>query len=180
MAAPEFRKPIFNFIWVRSPTTPPTQVRFIRVGGRGLFRMAGLIVGTLSLATFGSITVAYLVTVREAIASTVLGALLATVSVVVFRSWILGTYVNDNGIKIIRIAATDAIPWTSVKSIDSTPTGWRCVGIPCGITTLRVVIKDFDGSLKKTHIFMGSIDGIFTMSKFSELKLFIIRWWRAE
>lgn len=180
MPEPEFRKPIFNFVWVRPLHTPPEQIRFIRVGHRGLLRLVSLILATLALAATSSISVAYLLTTRNPIQTVLLAALLATFSVVVLRGWILGTYVNDHGIKIIRIFATDAIPWSFVQGVELVSTGWKFAGIPLGLKTPRVVIREVDNSMKPTHVYVGSIDGIFTTNALATLQSMITRWWRAE
>ena len=180
MPEPEFRKPIFNFVWVRPLHTTPEQIRFIRVGHRGIIRLIALTLGTLALAAFSSISIAYLLSTRNPIQSVLLAAILATLSVVVFRGWIAGTYVNDHGIKIIRILTTDAIPWSLVKEVERVSTVWNFAGIPFGLKTPRVVIRELDNSMTPTHIYMGSIDGIFTTDTLTTLQSMITRWWRAE
>ena len=180
MPEPEFRKPIFNFVWVRPLHTPPEQIRFIRVGHRGIFRVIVLALGTLALAAMSSISIAYLITTRNPIQSVLLAALLATLSVVVFRGWIVGTYVNDHGIKIIRVLTTDAIPWSFVQGVERVSTVWNFAGIPIGLKTPRVVIRERDNSITPTHIYVGSIDGIFTTNALATLQSMITRWWRAE
>jgi hypothetical protein len=180
MPEPEFRKPIFNFVWVRPLSTPSEQVRYVRVGHRGIIRLSVLTVGTLALTAFASITIAYLVSTRDPLTSIFLAAILATLAVGIFRGWILGTYVNDHGIKIIRMVTTDAIPWTFIRGIETATTVWRAVGIPLGLATSRVVIRQLDDSIKETHIYLGSIDGIMSASRLSMLESLINRWWRAE
>lgn len=180
MPEPEFRKPIFNFIWVRPLRTPNEQVRYMRVGHRGIIRLTVLAVGTLTLAAFASITVAYLLSTRNALESIFLAALLATLAVAVFRGWIVGTYVNDHGIKIIRMMTTDAIPWSFVQGIETVSRVWRLMGVPLGLATARVVIRQRDNSTQDTHIYMGSIDGIMSTNSFSMRESLITRWWRAE
>lgn len=180
MPAPEFRKPIFNFIWMRPLRTSPDQVQFIRVGHRGVIRVFGLIAGTLAVAAFSSISIAYLFSVRNLVQSVLLAALIATISVIIFRAWTIGTYVNDHGIKIIRISTTVVIPWSSIQGIETVSTRWTIAGVPLGLTTPRVVIKKFDQSTEHTHIYIGSIDGIFSEESLAINESLLLRWWRAE
>lgn len=180
MPQPEFRKPIFNFIWMRPLHTPPEQINFLRVGQRGLVRVFSLIVATLFLAAVSSITVAFLFSSREPIQSILLAAFLATASVYVFRAWIVGTYVNDHGVKVIRIASTVVIPWSHVESIATIPTMWAVLGIPLGLRTPRVVIHTFDNQSEHTHVYLGSIDGILSQESLAIRESLVHRWWRAE
>lgn len=180
MPDPEFRKPIFNFIWMRPLHTPPEQLHFLRVGHRGIIRILGLIIVTLALATILSITVAFLSSTRLPIQSILLAACLATTSVFVLRAWIVGTYVNDHGVKIIRIASTIVIPWSEVEEIHTIPTMWTTLGIPWGLRTPRVVIKTSGHSSQHTHVYIGSIDGILSQESLAKNESLLCRWWRAE
>ena len=103
MGEPTFRKPIFGSLW-RYPEFD--ALRLQRVGRRGLIRLTLLVPLTLTLVSFLTISVVYATTGIAVLEAGLIGATLASASVVVLRSWMLGTFINGNGFKIVTLLRT--------------------------------------------------------------------------
>ena len=180
MPEPQFRKPIFGFLWTNSSEISTNQSRFLRVGRRGIIRLGILVTSTLVLLSVATISTGYLLTSNAIIESFLIGAMVATSSVLVLRGWILGTYVNDTGIKIVRTLSTRVVPWTDVEDVHKTLAAWRLLSIPIGLRSHHVVLRTKQNELIPTHVYKGSIDGLFTDDSVDILQSLITRWWRAE
>ena len=114
MGEPSFRKPIFGAVW-RYPE--PDLRRLQRVGRRGLFRLAVLVPLTLSVMSLLATSVVYATSGIPLIEAAFIGTMTASICVLVFRSWMLGTFVNGNGFKIVTLLATNSGRWRNPHSL---------------------------------------------------------------
>ena len=73
------------------------------------------------------------------------------------RAWVAGTYVSDRGIKVSRILATEAVPWSVVAGVVDSPDS-RLLGTPLRVPGLGVVILDDAGRGIRTHVESASPD----------------------
>ena len=175
MPEPQFQKPIFRNIWKSDGEgTVAEQVRYLRIGHRGLVRLTLLILLTLNLIGVAAISIVYLTTSGDLAASILLGFGIATYAVLVFRGWMLGTYVNDAGCKVIRLLTTRATPWSDVAQIEESFS--HPYGLPLGLRTPHLALRTNSLKTVKTHIFIGSIDGIFTEENYQMKKSLLQRW----
>jgi hypothetical protein len=180
MDNPEFRKPIFWFLWPDNSNDSDQQIRFIRVVQRGIIRLTLLTMLTLALIAISAITLDYLLTVRSLLSSLLLSAFIATLAVLTFRSWMLGTFVNDFGVKIVKIFSTRGFRWDVIDSLEPGPVEWRLGPIRIGIHTACVVVVLNDARRYRTHIYLGSVDGIFSQEKFDTAFSLMRRWFLSE
>jgi len=180
MDNPEFRKPIFWFLWPDNSNDSDQQIRFIRVVQRGIIRLILLTMLTLALMAISAITFDYLLTARDLLSSLLLSAFIATLAVLTFRAWMLGTFVNDFGVKIVKIFSTRGFRWDGIDSLEPRPVEWRLGPIRLGIRTACVVVVLNDERRYRTHIYLGSVDGIFSQEKFDTAFSLMSRWFRSE
>jgi len=122
MSSPQ-RKPIFGFIFSPRPDRAGAgQLRWIRIPARGPARLVLLLAATLTAASVAGAVLFALASVRSltglALGTLVIVSSLPLVALLV-RGWVVGTYVNDGGVKICRWWSTTHVPWLSVNSIDS-------------------------------------------------------------
>lgn len=177
MGEPIFHKPIFGAVW-RYPEADPQRLQ--RVGRRGLMRLAVLVPLTLSLVSLLAITIVYATTGISLTEAMVIGFLLASATVLVLRGWMQGTYVNGNGFKIITLLKTISGSWNDQYQVKTESTTWKLAGIPIGIRSKRVVLVSQRGHGIQTHIYIGSIDTIFTRERFDVLFQLLRRWSTPE
>lgn len=174
-------KPIFGFLWSGNKPVSPNQARYFRVNKRGLLRLAVLVTLTLLLTFFAVTSLTYLINAQPSLLEAiVMSVLVATASVAIFRSWTLGTYVNDRGIKIVKLFTTEASQWSSIQRIECETTTWSLLGVPIGLKSPRILVHLTTGEFHATHLFIGSIDGIFTATQLETVNSLILRWFRSE
>jgi hypothetical protein len=175
MPEPQFQKPIFRNVWKSDVEVRiAEQLRYLRIGHRGLVRLTLLILLTLNLVGIAAISIVYLTSSGDLGASILLGFGIATFAVLVFRGWMLGTYVNDAGCKVIRLLTTRAIPWNDIAKIEELSS--RLYGLPLRLRTRHLAMSTNSLELVMTHIFIGSIDGIFTEENYQMKKSLLQRW----
>ena len=177
MGEPTFRKPIFGAVW-RYPELDLNRLQ--RVGRRGFLRLVVLVPLTLSLVSFAAISVVYATTGIPVIEAFLIGFALASSAVLILRGWMLGTYVNGNGFKIVTLLTTRSGAWSNCYEPEVETTVWRCAGIPLGIASRRVILVGANGTRLQTHVYLGSIDGIFTRERFDVLYQLLRRWSTPE
>ena len=173
MGEPVFRKPIFGAVW-RYPESNPQRLQ--RVGRRGILRLAVLVPLTLSLVSLLAISVVYAATGISLGEAALIGFSLASFATLVLRGWMLGTFVNGNGFKVVTLLRTTSGLWESRYHVESESTTWRLAGIPIGIRSQRVVFVSPDGKRIPTHVYIGRADAIFTRERFDVLFLLLRRW----
>jgi hypothetical protein len=177
MGEPIFRKPIFGSVW-RYPQADPQRLQ--RVGRRGFLRLAVLVPLTLLLVSLLSISIVYATTGISLSEAIIIGFFLASATVLVLRGWMLGTFVNGNGFKIVTLLNTNSGLWKQHYQVETESTVWKIAGVPIGITSQRVVLTSNDGRQINTHIYIGSVDGIFTHERFDVLFRLLQRWSTPE
>lgn len=123
------RPPLFGFVFAPKPPTPgaPT-IRWMRIPARGPWRLALLIAASLAVASLAGSALLALAGIRTtqglALASLAIAIGLPLVALVA-RGWIQGTYVNDSGVRIVRMWRTEHIPWPLIDGITVSTTGHR-------------------------------------------------------
>jgi hypothetical protein len=177
MGEPIFRKPIFGSVW-RYPEADPQRLQ--RVGRRGFLRLAVLVPLTLSLVSLLAISIVYATTGISLAEAMIIGFFLASGTVIVLRGWMLGTFVNGNGFKIVTLLNTISGLWKQHYLVETQSTLWRLAGVPIGIKSQRVVLISNHGRQIHTHIYIGSVDGIFTNERFDVLFQLLRRWSAPE
>ena len=115
------RKPIFGFVFGPRPQAPGSPaLTWSRVPPRGPWRLALLITASFALAALAGSAFLAAVASRSfsglAVAATGLAAV-GICSLLAARAWVLGTYVNDSGVRIVRIWRTDHLPWSAISGI---------------------------------------------------------------
>lgn len=173
MGEPIFRKPIFGSVW-RYPEADPRRLQ--RVGRRGLLRLAVLVPSTLLLVSLLAISIVYATTGIPLSEALIVGFFLASTTILILRGWMLGTFVNENGFKTVTLLNTISGLWKHHFQVETKSTPWKLAGVPIGIKSQRVVLMSSDGSQIHTHIYIGSVDGIFTADRFDVLFLLLQRW----
>lgn len=159
----EPRKPIFGFLWPQPDPHAPLdadarQRRRVRIAGRGFIRVASLIVLTaLTVSAMGSALMAGLAS-GFTIESLVGSALSATLVVLVLRGWVVGTYVNDDGISIETTWRRVALPWSEVKAVHTEPARAPFLGLPLPTRSICCFVTRADGTELKTHVYACSPD----------------------
>lgn len=160
---------IFGFLWPDPPAEPVDamahQTRFLRVSGRGHLRIAMLLVA--SVATFA---VAFLGSVIVGAHRSTTDLLLLILAVLPLaagtaRGWQVGTYVNDGGIRIIRMLTTTTIPWVGIASI-------REDG--------RSLCVETGGRVIPTHVRRGGLDYVTSPESFDIARDRLTNWWERR
>lgn len=159
---------IFAFLWPDAPApavdADAHQHRYVRICPRGPLRIAFLL--ALTAVTFST---AFLGTLVLATRPTVVGAVLtvtivATLLVVTLRAWQLGTYVNDEGVRVIRSRQTTTLTWDAVRSI-------RDEGSAVVIDANQVV---------PTHIHRRGLDHLTSVESFEMARDRLGNWWHRR
>jgi hypothetical protein len=159
----EPRKPIFGFLWPAPDPTAPVdvayrQVRRVRITNRGPIRIAALVVGTLVLiSATGSLLMAALTTSLSA--TVVVGAAIsATLLVLILRGWVVGTFVNDDGLTIETAWRRIRVPWSQVAAVRTVEVPSPFLGLPIPLRCARSVVECSDGRVLATHAYESSPD----------------------
>ena len=149
------RRPIFGFVFATRGDRPGApQLRWIRVPARGPWRLALLILATLAVA---SVTGTALLTLAAARSGAGLGiAALALVVVLpaiglLVRAWVIGTYVNDSGVRNVGWWGSHFLSWPTVLEVRTriTRTGQRVVVCTdAGDVDTRIGSRDLDTALR--------------------------------
>ncbi len=177
MGEPTFLKPIFGAVW-RYPE--PDLRRLQRVGRRGILRLAVLVPLTLTLISLLAISLVYATSGISLIEAMLIGFILACITVLVLRGWMLGTFVNGNGFKIATLMNTTSGYWKNGFGVEARVTTWKLLGIPIGIRSRRVVLIPPSGPDLNTHVYLGSVDAVFTHERLDVLFQLLRRWSTPE
>lgn len=118
----EPRRPVFGFLWPkRTGPTPVNPQRWERVPARGIVRWLLMLVVTGGLVSvLGTLMLGLLLSrsVGSLMAGVGLLVLLAPAIALVVRGWVMGTYVNEFGVKTSGLLQTVFVPWSDVAAID--------------------------------------------------------------
>lgn len=144
-------------------------------------RLAVLAPLTLIVVALLAISIVYATSGIPLSEALLVGFGLATITVLVLRGWMLGTFVNANGFKIVTLLNTKSGLWKYEYGVEIKKTTWRLLGLPIGIRSQRVVFTvPMNTVPMNTHIYLGSVDGIFTHERFDILFLLLRRWSAPE
>jgi hypothetical protein len=99
------------------------------------------------IAAYGSASVVEL-GLRGVIAAAVYGALVWAV----FRAYLSGVWVTDDGVRIVRPMSTRAWPWRDIADVRSVPGSTRLLGTPVRVDGHAVVLVLSDGSDVETPL----------------------------
>ena len=170
---PSFRKPIFGAAW-RYPDTDLRRLQ--RAGRRGLLRLAVLKPLTLGVMSLLAISLVYATSGVALFEASLIGTMAASICVLVFRGWMLGTFINGDGFKIVTLLATNSGHWRNGYCVEIRHTTWVTSGIPIAARSRSVVLSQNGGPDLMTHAYCGSIDGIFCSEKLDVLFQLLRRW----
>lgn len=140
------QRPIFGFLWPdrNEPLDHDAQQRrMVRIPGRGPLRLLMLIASTIGVVALSG---AVLLAASQVgwVAVIFGGFVVASLTVVVLRAWVVGTYVNDDGFAVQRLFRADVGPWRDVWGIEEHDG--------------RIVIHLATGARVPTHIARQSLD----------------------
>lgn len=99
----------------------------MRIPSRGPWRLIVLIGASTVLAAFLGTALLALAATRtpEGVITGGLTLLIMTpVVVLIARGWVTGTYVNDAGVRVVRLWRSDFAPWSIVTDIEVIETRW--------------------------------------------------------
>lgn len=158
------QRPIFGFLWPdrNEPLDHQAQQRrMVRIPGRGPIRLLTLIAATLGVvALSGSVLIAAAGVGWVAVMFG--GFVVASLTVVVLRAWVVGTYVNDDGFAVQRLFRADVGPWRDVWGIDERDG--------------RIVLQLVTGARVPTHIARRSLDLLARPTAYDIAALRLQRW----
>ena len=179
MSAP--RKPIFGFLWPSPDPDAPVdaayrQVRGVRVTPRGPIRVLGLVAATLlTISAMGAMLMAALAMPLSPF--TFAGsALVAAALVAVLRGWVVGTYVNDDGVVVETVLRRSAVPWAQVEGLTVRSDGCPFLGTPVRRRATRAFLACRDGRSIATHVYSTSSDLWLRPEAFDMAVLKLGRW----
>jgi len=159
---------IFAFLWPDPPAGPldrnARQVRFLRVSPRGPLRF--VLLGILTLATFAIALLGTLLIVSSpsVTGGVILISALAPLLALTARAWELGTYVNDEGVRVIRLLSTVGLLWSDVEAVVDTAGCVSLIG---------------DGRTVPTHVRRMGLDHVGSPQSYDIARDRITNWWRA-
>ena len=158
------QRPIFGFLWPdrNEPLDDDAkQRRMVRIPGRGPLRLLTLIAATIGVvALSGSVLLAaagvgWVVVILG-------GFVVASLTVIVLRAWVIGTYVNDDGFAVQRLFRADVGPWRDVWRIDDHDG--------------RIVLQLVTGARVQTHIARRNLDLLARPTAYDIAALRLQRW----
>lgn len=162
------QRPLLAWLWPSPPPGPvddnAVQERWLRVGHRGPLRLALLAASTILLvAAMG--TMIFTVTLSASRADDFAGAVVfSIIAIALARAWSLGTYVNDRGIKIVRMTRTISSAWHDVTIVLENSTVYLCA------------------NAKKwaTHVSRRNPDFLFREEAFDIARDQLTNWWNSR
>jgi hypothetical protein len=140
------QRPIFGFLWPDRDEPVDHQARqrrMVRIPGRGPLRLVSLVAATLGVVGLSGAVIIAAIDVGWL--TVVLGGfVVATLTVIVLRAWVIGTYVNDDGFAVQRLFRANVGPWRDVWRIEESD----------GIIVMHLVT----GERVPTHISRRGLD----------------------
>jgi len=140
------------------------QTRLERIPTRGLASTGALALATLAWITLaGSMVMAALGT--YVVVAAIAGAILATITIMLLRAWITGTFVNDAGFLVRRTWSTKTGLWSEVTAIDI---GKSRVSITCSHVRIG------------THVRRWSLDLLGSEEAYEAAADRLMRWYQQQ
>lgn len=159
----EPRKPLFGFLWPKPDPNAPVdaayrQVRLVRVTPRGPVRVVVLVLlSALTAICAGAVVMASLLSALTPL--TILGAAVAgTLVVLMLRGWVVGTYVNDDLVRVETTWRRFEAAWADVASITEAEQDSPLLGTPLRVPARRVSVTTRQGVVLPTHVYTSSPD----------------------
>jgi len=177
----EPRKPIFGFLWAKPDPNAPVdgayrQVRPVRITGRGLVRVVVLVVtSALTVMLIGSALMAALIS-RELLPTIVAAAVGATLTFLILRGWVVGTYVSDEAVRIETTFRRREFAWPEVAGIEVLDCSVPFLGLPLNVEGRRSIIRTTGGESIPTHVYTTSPDLWLRVEAFDMARLRLERW----
>lgn len=180
------RRPVFWFLWPRPDPHAPVdgddeQVRWVRVTRPGPWRLAFLLpVSVLVVTLLAALVPAAAQATQpvERVAVLVAAGLASgAVLVLLMRAWVVGTYVNDRGVKVAGTWRTTVVRWHDVSAVYRGSGSARLLGLPVRRVAVRVDLVRTDGSVVPTHVTSVSPDLLGRPEAFDMAALRLQRWW---
>lgn len=177
----EPRKPIFGFLWPKPDPDAPVdgayrQVRRVRITPRGPIRLALLLGGSTVVAMAGASLMMAALTTAVSATTVIGGALVATAIALILRGWVVGTYVNDEGVTVETTWRRTRVPWTAVRAVTIEPGTAPLLGLPLPFPSRRSVVTTTDGVVLPTHVYACSPDLWLRDEAFDMASLRLERW----
>jgi hypothetical protein len=157
------QRPLLWFLWPRPDPNSPVdgayvQGRLVRITPRGPVRIALLLAGTILTTLLAGTAVIAAVSAPFS-AGALLGAGVAASTVaLLLRGWVVGTYVNDQGIVIDTLLRRTRITWADVTAVEWQAARTPLLGLPLPIPGERSVVHDRRGFTFPTHVYTSSPD----------------------
>lgn len=161
-------RPLLAWLWPSPPPGPvddeAVQRRWTRVGHRGPLRLSVLALATILLvAAMG--TMVFTVTLTASRLDDLIGAIAFSVAALILaRAWSLGTYVNDGGLKVVRMTRTIAHPWPNTRLSEED----HAVYLHSGERVWR------------THIAQRNLDFLMRGEAYLIARDQVFNWWQAR
>lgn len=166
------QRPLFSFLWPSPDPHAPVnghyrQTRLVRITPRGPLRL--LILGVGTIVTVFLLTAALLTAIESPLsaATFVAAGVAATCVAVVLRGWVVGTFVNDDGIVMDTLLRRTSISWTSVAAVACLEDGARLLGTHLRVPGRRIVLITTSGQTHETHLSSASLDLLWRREAFS-------------
>lgn len=166
------QRPLFGFLWPSPDPHAPVdrdyrQTRLVRITPRGPLRLLLLGVGTI--VTVFLLTAALLTAIASPMsaATFVAAGIAATCVALVLRGWVVGAFVNDDGVVVDTLLRRESIPWTSVAAVDCREDGARLLGTPLRVPGRRIILIATSGQTHETHLSSTSLDLLWRPEAFS-------------
>jgi hypothetical protein len=175
------RKPVFGFLWPAPDPNAPVdaayrQVRGVRILPRGPVRIGALVLATaLVVIALGSALMAAMTT-AVGLVPLLTAAIMATALVAVLRGWVVGTYVNDDGVTIETVLRRTTVSWKDVRAVTVRPAPCPVLGVPVRVTSQRAFVDCADGRTLATHVYATSPDIWLRADAFDMAALRLERW----
>jgi len=157
------QRPIFGFLWPAPDPHAPVdddyrQTRLVRVTPRGPIRL--LVLALATVVTVFLLTAALLTAIAAPLsaATFVSAGIAATCVVLVLRGWVVGTYVNDDGVVVDTVIRRRSVPWSAVARVACLDGRARLLGTPLQVPGRRVVLLTTSGQTVETHVQSTSPD----------------------
>lgn len=157
------QRPIFGFLWPSPDPHAPVdddfrQARLVRITPRGPIRL--LVLALATIVTVFLLTAAPLTAIAAplSIATFISAGIAATCVVVVLRGWIVGTYVNDDGVTVDTVFRRRSVPWSAVERVACVDGRAPLLGTPLQVPGRRVVLLTTSGRTIETHVQSTSLD----------------------
>jgi hypothetical protein len=158
------QRPIFGFLWPDRDEPVDHQARqrrMVRIPGRGPLRLLTLVAATLGVVGLSGAVI--LAAVGVGWFTVILGGfVVATLTVIVLRAWVVGTYVNDDGFAVQRLFRANVGPWRDV---------WQ-IGEEDG----KVIVYLVTGERIPTHIARRGLDLLGRPTAYDMAVLRLQRW----